>query len=464
MHFNKKKIKIKRTNVFFWNLIWATTIVIVFFIGFYLVNAISNINFENFWGIDYKTLNYESNVNKSNLNKSNKINILITWRWWWNHDAPNLTDTIILASLDTKNNIMTMLSIPRDFYVEYPNNNTWKINEMYRLFTKKYWSEKRWMWALEDKITQITWEKIDFYIDVDFQGFIKLIDTFWWVDIDVPDWFIDKKFPDWKGSYTTFMLKKWSWTLDWNVALKYVRSRHSTSDFDRSLRQQQVISSLKDKILSKWLFDNIYNIKKLYNIFDKYIKTDLDIQTLVKLWFIWKSMKNLKILSFNLNDSCFFGTDVCNTGWFLYDPQRIYYNWAAVLLPEWVDKNNLNNYTSLYDFTNLIFNHRSIYVSKYKINVLNSLKINFLASEIADNFKKYWFNIPRKNSIWNTWKAFKKSTIYYNNIDKNSETLKALRKFFKWEFLEKSTTIYGNESDVKIEIIIWKDYKKVFKF
>jgi len=87
-----------------------------------------------------------------------------------------------------------------------------------------------------------------------------------------------------------------------------------------------------------------------------------------------------------------------------------------------------------------------------------------LASEIADNFKKYWFNIPRKNSIWNTWKAFKKSTIYYNNINKNSETLKALKIFFKWELVEKSTTIYGNENDVKIEIIIWEDYKKVFNF
>jgi len=461
MAFNKKKIKIKKTNEFFWNFIWAITIVIVFFIWFFLLKAAGNINFDNFSsGISYDWKLSSS----SHYAKSWKINILITWRGGGNHDAPNLTDTIILASLDTRENILTMLSIPRDLYVEYPNKKTWKINEIYRRFSKQYWSDKLWMKALENKIYEITWEKTDFYIDLDFKGFIQLVDTFWWVEVNVPKQFVDEKYPDWKLGYTTFILRKWTWNLDWKVALKYVRSRHSTSDFDRSLRQQQVISSLKNKILNKGFFENIYNIKKLYGIFNNYINTDMDLKTMLKLGFIWKKMHNLKILSFNLNDSCFYWTDICDTGWFLYDPDRSSYNGAAVLLPYWVDKNNLNNYKSLHKFTNLIFNHRDIYKNKYKINVLNSIKVNFLASEVADSIKKYWFNIPKVNSIGNTWKYFKNSTIYYNGISENSETIKVLKKFFSWKFEKKSTVVYWNENDVKIEIIIWEDYKKVFNF
>ncbi len=48
--------------------------------------------------------------------------ILLTGRGGGNHDAPNLTDTIILAGLNTKNHTISLLSIPRDLYVEYPNS------------------------------------------------------------------------------------------------------------------------------------------------------------------------------------------------------------------------------------------------------------------------------------------------------------------------------------------------------
>jgi anionic cell wall polymer biosynthesis LytR-Cps2A-Psr (LCP) family protein len=52
------------------------------------------------------------------------------------NDAPDLTDTIILASLDKHKKLISMLSIPRDLYVTYDTNESGKING---LFAKYYY-------------------------------------------------------------------------------------------------------------------------------------------------------------------------------------------------------------------------------------------------------------------------------------------------------------------------------------
>ena len=59
--------------------------------------------------------------------------------------------------------------------------------------------------------------------------------------------FADYEYPDGNRGYKTFILREGTWVLDGEVALMYARSRHSTSDFDRSLRQQEIISGIKKK-------------------------------------------------------------------------------------------------------------------------------------------------------------------------------------------------------------------------
>ena len=202
----------------------------------------------------------------------------------------------------------------------------------------------------------------------------------------------------------------------------------------------------------------------MYDIFNEYVATDINLQTLLKLSIFWKNAENLKMLSFNLNDSCFYWTENCEKWWFLYIPQRDLFDWASVLLANWTYKWNLNKYKQIQKFTDLIFNNKNIFIENYKINVFNSLNINFLASEMADNIKKYGFNVPNRNSIWNTNATYKKSAIYINNIDEDSDTVNALKRFFTWKIEKKDNTLYATEKDVKIEIIIWEDYNEVFNF
>jgi LCP family protein required for cell wall assembly len=364
-----------------------------------------------------------------------------------------------------------MLSIPRDLYVEYPNkykvkNEKWKINWLYAKYSFKSNSKKIWMDVLKNKITQITWEKIDYFINIDFNWFKKIIDTIWGIEITIPKQFVDNRYPDWNWWYRTLIFKKWTWIFDWENALKYARSRHSTSDFDRSIRQQQVIKAIKDKLTWSYFITSPWKIKELYKVFEKYIYTDIKLSTLLKIVYALNWTHDYKIISSNLNDSCFYWSDTCSKWWFLYTPNRSYFWWMSVLLPNWTNSEKLNNYSTLQKYINIVFNYPNFFKENYKINIFNSLKINHLAWSLSNDLIKYWFNIPKINSIWNTDKIYNKSTIFYNWIDENSTTIKLLKQFTNAIFIKTDFPKYSKDW-ANIEIIIWEDYlsdNNPFKF
>lgn len=454
------------------NFIGLISLILIFCLWLFLIKNISIFNF-NIDKHDEINLVWENNdkininTNEEKLEPENKINILAVGRWWGDHDAPNLTDTIILASIDIDKKSINMLSIPRDLYVEYPNTEEkGKINWIYAKISHKTSNKKKWMIALEDKISEITGEKIDYFVNVDFNWFKTIIDTIWGVEINIPKNFIDEKYPDWNWWYRTLVFKKWTWLFDWENALKYARSRHSTSDFDRSLRQQQVIKAIKEKLTWSYFLTSPWKIKEIYEVFINHVYTDLSLWTIIKLAYNLNGTWEFKIISSNLNDSCFYWSDTCSKGWFLYTPNREYFWWMSVLLPHWTNKDTLSDYSYVKKFTNIIFNHSKIFEENYKINIFNSIKVNNLAWILSNNVVKYWFNIPSINSIWNTTQLYPKSIIYYNNIDENSETIKILKTFFKWDFIETKYPKYSKDN-AEIEIIIWKDYildENIFKF
>jgi len=358
-----------------------------------------------------------------------------------------------------------MLSIPRDFFVEYSwdktswtwTNDSWKINWLYAKYKYENGSQKIWMSVLEKKVSQITWEKIDFFINVDFKWFTKIIDTIWWIKITIPTHFVDEKYPDWNWWYKTLVFKKWTWIFDWENSLKYARSRHSTSDFDRSMRQQQVIKAIKEKLTWSYFLTSPWKIKELYEVFVNHVYTDLNLATIIKLAYNLNWPWEFKVISSNLNDSCFYWSDTCIKWWFLYTPSREFFWGMSVLLAEWTNIEKLNNYKKLHKYTRLVFDSPELFKENYKINIFNSLKVNHLAWKLSNDIVRYWFNIPQKNSIWNTKEIYKKSTIYYNNIKNDSITLRALKSFFNWNFIKTDFPMYSKDN-ANIEIIIWEDY------
>ena len=403
-------------------------------------------------------------IEKWDVTDDNKINILITGMWWWDHDAPNLTDTIIVASLHKVYKTISLLSVPRDLWVEYDSTHTGKINEVFRRESKKQESPAAWMKALESIITKITGETIDYYANIDFNGFIEIIDTLEWVELTLEEPFIDNSFPDENGWQRTFVIRKWTWTLDWETALNYARSRHSTSDFDRSLRQQQIITAIKEKVSKTSFLSSPGKIKSFYNIFQEFVFTNIEPSDILELSGLAKKIQDYTILRHNINDSCFYGSDACQTWWFLYVPERSYFENRSVLLVDGTNVNNLNDYTSIQSYMDLIFNYPLFYKENLTVNVFNSTGINNLASAYTNDIIRYGFTLPEKNSIGNTAEPYEASVIYYNNIPDDSVTLKILKWFFPWEYILTDLPEYSSDPNTKIEIILWSDHDTIFNF
>lgn len=466
MSFKKNTLKSKKNILS--NFVWIISISIVFVLWIIVIKNIDLVSFDITSSIQNENITEKEKIliEKKEEEKiikirdSNKVNILLVWRGGWNHDAPDLTDTIILASLDKEKNLISMLSIPRDLYVEYDDEfwSEWKINGIYAKHYYNNESQEKWMLALQNKITQITWEKIDYFINVDFNWFTSVIDALWGIEINVPENFVDDQYPDDNWWYRTLVFRKWTWNFNWDNALKYARSRHSTSDFDRSLRQQQVIKWIKEKITETNYLTSVTKIREFYNIYKEFVYSDIGITDLISFIPLLKEANNVKILSYNVNDSCFYWSNTCEKWGFLYIPERALYDWQSVLLLDWTEKWNITDYEWFHIYTNRIYNHQEFFIENYPINVFNSLKVNHLAGTLSNDIVRYGFNIPQFNSIWNTPTIYNKSIIYYNNINENSETIKYLKEFYQWEFIKTTEPKYSKDSNTKIEIIIWEDY------
>jgi anionic cell wall polymer biosynthesis LytR-Cps2A-Psr (LCP) family protein len=83
---------------------------------------------------------------------------------------------------------------------------------------------------------------------LDFAGLEMMIDAIGGIDIDVPEAIVDYSYPLSENVIGLLRIEKGMQHMDGKTALQYARSRHSTSDFDRSDRQQQILQALKDKM------------------------------------------------------------------------------------------------------------------------------------------------------------------------------------------------------------------------
>lgn len=462
-----KKKNIKKSNTIF-DTIWILVVLSLICFWFYTVKSI-NI----WWNKVFVTETEEWEIIEETVKTKKEISVLIVWRWWAWNDAPELTDTIILAKMNSEKKTVSLLSIQRDLYVNYPDKDWhWKLNSVYSSYY--YRSLREWkttknaeLYAIDklmEKITDITWEHIDFYINVDFNWFTKIIDAIWWIEIDVKETIIDRKYPDNNWWYQTVSFQKWLQKMNWDRALKYSRTRSSTSDFDRSLRQQQVIEAVKNKVISA----DIEQIKKLYEVFTTNLSTDISLQDVINIITAhWVLKENYKFISSNFNDSCTWGE--CEKWWILYAPKRELFWGQWVALINWSTHSSLSKYDVSRKYSNLVLNYPLVSEENFEINIFNASWVTWVAWSIINDMKKYGFNVW-KNFVYNAPEKYEKSIIYYNWIE-TSDTIEALKTLFNWEFEKLSEPKYlmtwretNASRRAKIEIIIWKDYKNIFNF
>lgn len=186
-----------------------------------------------------------------------------------------LTDTILVASIDTVNAKVALISIPRDLYVRIPSSpNSTKINALYTYGrtagVETDWTKK----AVED----VTGLPIHHVVTINFAGFATFVDSLGGINVEVKNTLHDERYPGPGYSYETFHLDAGWQHLDGATALKYVRERHADpdGDFGRAARQQQVLSTIKDKVLQTFQDLDAELLGKLYDSYSGMIQTDID--------------------------------------------------------------------------------------------------------------------------------------------------------------------------------------------
>lgn len=198
------------------------------------------------------------------------------------HEGGDLTDSILIASIYHPTNKITLISIPRDVWLESAKS---KINAIYYYSNQK--SPPAGFGEIKSALTEITGLPIHYALLVDFSGFIKAIDAVGGVNVTVERTFDDYKYPipgrenaePESERYEHLHFDAGPTHMDGVMALKYVRSRHALgeegTDFARSVRQQKVIKAFFASLISTSTVFNSERITTLENVLKGSIKTDI---------------------------------------------------------------------------------------------------------------------------------------------------------------------------------------------
>lgn len=158
------------------------------------------------------------------------------------------TDTIMLASWDQEAQTVDLLSLPRDLWVPvpHPQRRSTKINLVYSIGA----AEGRGGPLLKETVANFLNQPVHYYVWVNFDGFVRVVDQIGGIDIYVPQTILDEKYPTLDYGYETFALSAGPHHLDGATALKYARTRTQDGDFNRTRRQQAVIEAVVKQVFS----------------------------------------------------------------------------------------------------------------------------------------------------------------------------------------------------------------------
>ncbi len=159
------------------------------------------------------------------------------------------TDSIMLITLDPETGSAGMLSLPRDMLVHASLlDRDVKINTLHVLGEINRYPGGGPM-LLSETVAEVLGYPIDYYVRVNFDGFLQVIDLLGGIDVDVAHEIRDDTYPDDNYGYDPLYIPAGRQHMNGALALKYARTRHGDNDYERAARQQQVILAIKDKIM-----------------------------------------------------------------------------------------------------------------------------------------------------------------------------------------------------------------------
>jgi LCP family protein required for cell wall assembly len=186
----------------------------------------------------------------------------------FDRNNPPHSDTMLLVRFDPAQGQTSVLSVPRDLLVNitapggryYPNE---KINSAYTIGSKQGGVRGGMVLAAETVKSQVfPGLKLNGIVDVNFGGFINVVDKLGCVYVDVDHRYYHVNAAGGEA-YSEINLQPGYQKLCYNNALSYVRYRHGDSDFVRVARQQDFLRSLREQVSAEDLLGQVEHVAKV---------------------------------------------------------------------------------------------------------------------------------------------------------------------------------------------------------
>ncbi|HLD18370.1 MAG TPA: LCP family protein [Patescibacteria group bacterium] len=399
-------------------------------------------------GFVYATLRHfiQADEKKMQGEENDRINVLLLGVGGEGHEGAELSDTILLASLQPSTNKLGLLSLPRDLAVPIPGYDWRKVNS-----ANAYGESEKDGYGpvlASQVIGNVLDQEIPYYIKVDFNGFETLIDKLGGIDVYVDRPFTDAEYPI-LGRETTncgttetllneqgeeiavptygcrfeVLAFQEGWAhMDGATALQYARSRHGTngeaSDFARSRRQQKILTAVKEKTLQ---VDTLLHPTKISALFDtvrEHVQTNLAFWEIIRLADFARKLDSDKIVSRVLDaspDSPLYATSI---------------NGAYMLLPKNDDWGAVRGVAvNLLDVAYSAEGEKPPKPKFVRIEIQNGTKISGLAFETSQLLREKGYNVVKIDNA--AERGYTHTVIYDLTNGRQAEDLHALQEMLQ---------------------------------
>jgi len=368
-----------------------------------------------------------------------RVNILLLGTGDDGHAGENLTDTMIVASLDPKTNDVVMIGIPRDLYVRVPGYGWNKINAAHALAEQNKPGSGPEL--IKQTISEIINQPIHYFTRVDFTGLKVAVDKIGGINVYNSDDLSDPEYPCDKNSNFScgFKLKSGYYKMDGALALKYARCRKGTcgDDYGRAKRQQSVVVGMRDQALQIGNILNPAKVSELTSVVGDHLKTDLSVEELKRLVDVSRKIDSNSIVNKVLENE--------NEGLV----KNSFVGDASVVVPS----AGVGNYKAIQAYVKSLLIDGYLKSELAKVSITNS---NAPASEVyavSGVLKSLGYNVIKTSSLRTSGDG--KTVIKDYTNGKKPYTLKYLENRFN----VKSEKADNSQSGAEIEIVLGANYE-----
>lgn len=347
------------------------------------------------------------------------------------HDGAQLTDTIMVLSIDQNTKDVAMVSLPRDLKTSTCFAD--KLNEIYYCENQDGNNEIGGANALKNRVSSILGVEIQYYVHINWMSLIQIVDAIGGITVTLDENIED----DWTNTFIRAGVPVY---LNGEQALGLARARHGTEngDFTRANSQQKIMIAIKDKLTT--MNFGVGEIVNLANILGENLRSDLDADTIyagakVFAESSFESIRQIPLIGANSN--------FLTTG----DINGISYVFPFA---------GIENYDSIRNYVKQAFLKNPVILENAQIAILNGSGVAGLEQREMLELQKSVFNVSR---IGNAPSGNYFEKLYLYSVSNKPATQEKLEMYYNIKALGPENIPYGVDiSGIDFVIILGVGY------